>query len=229
MSKMLLHELHPSVVHAPLALLPTATVADLIALSTGDRAWERVGRRFWVAGSLSALFAGVAGLAASQQVRMREPHARDMVFLHGAGNALITLGALGVALWRQANRPSAAQCALAAGAVGAALYTATLGGKMVYELGVGINAMPADQAQGTLKGPALLSPEAPAALVRDAAAGVRWLLGRVRTLVSGAQPLARGAEGVREPDSSARILGPSDTGAQPSARSPESYPGLGLS
>lgn len=199
MSKMLLHELHPSIVHAPLALLPTATVADLLAVATGDRGWERVGQRLWVAGSLSALFAGVAGLAASQEVRMEQPHARDMAFLHGAGNTLITLGALGVTLWRQAHRPSAAQCAVALGAVGAALYTATLGGKLVYELGVGVNAMPSTETEGTLKGPALLSRHAPAALVRDAAAGVRWLLSRVRRLATGAEPLARGAEGVREP------------------------------
>ncbi len=225
MSKMLLHELHPSMVHAPLALLPTATVADLIAVGTGDRAWEKVGRRLWVAGSLSALFAGVAGLAASQEVRLREPHARDMVFLHGAGNALITVGALGVALWRQANRPSAAQCAIALGAVGAALYTATLGGKLVYELGVGINAMPASQPEGTLKGPPLFSREAPGALVRDAAAGVRWLIARARRLVAGSQPLARGAEGVREPDRSAVILEPGAPHAVPT----DSQPGLGLS
>lgn len=200
MSQMLLHELHPSVVHAPLALLPTATVADLIAVASGDPAWERVGRRLWIAGAASAVFAGVAGLAASQEVRMKDPHARDMVFLHGAGNAVITLSALGVAFWRQSNRPSVGQCALALGAIAGALYTATLGGKMVYELGVGINSMPDDEAQGTSKGPALLSADAPKALVRDAAAGVRWVFGRLRGLVTGAQPLARGAEGVREPE-----------------------------
>ena len=130
---------------------------------------------------------------------MEQPHARDMAFLHGAGNTLITLGALGVTLWRQANRPSAVQCAVALGAVGAAVYTATLGGKLVYELGVGVNSMPATESEGTLKGPALFSRHAPGALVRDAAAGVRWLLGRVRRLATGEQPLARGAEGVREP------------------------------
>ena len=94
--KMLLHELHPAVIHTPLALLPTATVADVIAVTTGDRAWAKVGRRLWVAGTLSALFSGLAGLAASQEVKLEEPRARDMVFLHGLGNAVITLGAVGV-------------------------------------------------------------------------------------------------------------------------------------
>jgi uncharacterized membrane protein len=195
MSKMLLHELHPSLVHAPLALLPTATVADLLALGTGDRAWEKVGRRLWVAGTTSALFAGLAGLAASQEVRAQSPAVRDMMFLHGAGNALISLGALGVTLWRLGHRPTLAQCAVAVGAVGAAVYTASLGGKMVYEHGVGINAMPEEAAQGTRKGPPLLSREAPAALLRDAAAGLRWVLARAGGLLNRKQPLHPGARG----------------------------------
>ena len=195
MSKMLLHELHPAVVHAPLALLPTATVADLIAVATGDKSWAKVGRRLWVAGTLSALFSGVAGLAASQEVKLQEPRARDMVFLHGLGNALITVGAIGVTLWRRGRPPSVGQCAVGLVANAAAVYTATLGGMMVYELGVGINPMPVDAAAGTLKGPPLLSRDAPKALVRDALLGVRWLYGRARSLLMGVHPLASGAKG----------------------------------
>jgi len=193
--KMLLHELHPSVVHAPLALLPTAAVADLIAVTTGDRAWAKVGRRLWMAGSLSGLFAGLAGLAASQEVKLDEPRARDMVFLHGLGNAFILAGAVGVTLWRLRRPPSTGQVVLGLLANTAALYTATLGGKMVYELGVGINPMPVDAVSGTSKGPALLSKDAPRALVSDALQGVRWLFGRAKRLVAGTQPLEPGAQG----------------------------------
>jgi uncharacterized membrane protein len=193
--KMLLHELHPAVIHTPLVLLPTATVADIIAVTSGDKAWAKVGRRLWVAGTLSALFSGVAGLAASQEVKLEEPRARDMVFLHGLGNAVITLGAVGVTLWRLRRPPSLAQSMVGLLANAAAVYTATLGGKMVYDLGVGINPMPGSAETGTMKGPPLLSREAPAALVRDALQGVRWLFGRARSLFSGAQPLATGAKG----------------------------------
>jgi uncharacterized membrane protein len=193
--KMLLHELHPAVIHTPLVLLPTATVADLIAVTSGDRAWAKVGRRLWVVGTMSALFSGLAGLAASQEVKLDEPRARDMVFLHGLGNAVITLGAVGVTLWRLRRPPTLGQGLLGLLANTAALYTATLGGKMVYELGVGINPMSADAQAGTLKGPPLLSREAPGALLRDAFHGMRWLLGRARSLFSGAHPLATGAKG----------------------------------
>jgi uncharacterized membrane protein len=195
--EMLLHELHPSVVHAPLALLPTAAVADLIAVATGDRAWAKVARRVWVAGTLSGVFAGVAGLAASQEVRMDSPRARDMTFLHGVGNTVILLGAMGVTAWRLKREPTVTTTVLGLAACGLALYTASLGGKMVYELGVGINPMPEDSPQGTLKGPPLLSTRAPAALVKDALLGVKWLLSRTRELLIGARPLAPGAEGLR--------------------------------
>ncbi|QSQ22528.1 DUF2231 domain-containing protein [Pyxidicoccus parkwayensis] len=195
--EMLLHELHPAVVHAPLALLPTAAVADLIAVTTGDRAWAKVARRVWVAGTLGGVLAGVSGLAASQEVRMDSPRARDMTFLHGLGNAVILLGALGVTTWRVKREPTVVTTLLGLGACGLALYTASLGGKMVYELGVGINPMPEDSPQGTLKGPPLLSARAPVALVKDAFLGVKWLVSRARELLTGARPLAPGAEGLR--------------------------------
>ncbi|WP_224363330.1 DUF2231 domain-containing protein [Hyalangium versicolor] len=194
---MLLHELHPSVVHAPLVLLPTATTADLIAVLSGDPAWARVGRRLWIAGAASALFSGLAGLAASQEVKLDPPQARDMTFLHGLGNAVITVSAIGVTLWRLRRPPTLGQALLGVVANMAAIYTASLGGKMVYELGVGINPMPEGVASGTTKGPRLLSREAPAALVRDALQGVRWLFTRAKSLITGDQPLAPGAEGLR--------------------------------
>jgi uncharacterized membrane protein len=193
--KMLLHELHPAVVHAPLTLLPTATAADMIAVVSGSRAWAKVGRRLWVAGTVSALFSGVAGLAASQEVKLDEPRARDMTFIHGLGNAVISLGAIGVTLWRLRRPPTLGQTLIALMANAAAVYTASLGGKMVYDLGVGINSMPADSAVGTLKGPPLLSREAPKALLRDGLQGVRWLIGRAKRLFAGSQPLAPGAKG----------------------------------
>ncbi|MFP2929871.1 DUF2231 domain-containing protein [Pyxidicoccus sp. 3LG] len=195
--EMLLHELHPAVVHAPLALLPTAAVADLISVSTGDPSWGKVARRIWVAGTLGGVFAGLAGLAASQEVRLDSPRARDMTFLHGLGNTVILLGATGVTAWRLRREPTLVSAVVGLAACGLALYTATLGGKMVYELGVGVNPMPAEEPQGTLKGPPLLSREAPVALVRDALQGVRWLLSRARELISGERPLAPGAEGLR--------------------------------
>src|SRR5262245_32448230 len=134
--KIQLHELHPAAVHAPLALLPTATAADLIAVISGDKAWARVGRRLWVAGTVGALFSGLSGLAASKVVKLDAPRARYTAFIHGLGNAFISLGAVGVTLWRLRHPPSLGQAVIGLMANAAAVYTATLGGKLVYELGV---------------------------------------------------------------------------------------------
>ncbi|RKH74726.1 DUF2231 domain-containing protein [Corallococcus aberystwythensis] len=181
--EMLLHELHPSLVHMPLALLPTAAVADLIVVTTGDRAWEKVGRRLWVAGAASAVIAGVTGLAASQEVRMDAPRARDMTVAHGVGNALITLGALGLMAWRLTRPPTVLTTVLGLAACASSLVTATIGGKMVYEQGIGINPMPGDAPQGSVKQPRVLSREAPVALLKDAGRGAAWLVGRARALL----------------------------------------------
>ncbi len=191
----LLHELHPSLVHAPLTLLPGAAIVDLLALSRRSRGLERVGRALWVAGVGSAALAGVTGFAASQQVRADDPAASDMLFLHGAGNTLILAGATAVMAWRLGHRPSLFQVGVGLAACGAAVYTASLGGRLVYEHGVGVNAMPPTAPGGTLSSPRLFSREAPSALARDAGAGLRWIVERALALFSRRQPLDRRATG----------------------------------
>ncbi|WP_223645294.1 DUF2231 domain-containing protein [Corallococcus sp. EGB] len=179
--KLLLQELHPALVHMPLALLPTAAVADLVVVRTGDRAWEKVGRRLWVVGAASAVFAGVSGLAASKEVRMNAPRARELTFVHGMGNALITAGALGLMAWRQARPPTVLTTVLGLTACASALVTAALSGRMVYEQGIGITPMPQNAPQGSVKEPPLLSREAPVALLKDAGRGAAWLMSWART------------------------------------------------
>lgn len=48
-----LHEIHPSVVHFPLALFPASVLADLAGRLTGNRALMRLGAALmpWAAGS----------------------------------------------------------------------------------------------------------------------------------------------------------------------------------
>ena len=95
------HELHPSIVHAPLVLLPATAVLDLMAaLRPRDRRLDRAARRLWWATAGGALVVGLTGMAASQEVELREDRGRDMMFLHGIGNFGLVLAALGVAAWR---------------------------------------------------------------------------------------------------------------------------------
>lgn len=193
---MKLHEIHPSVIHAPLALLPAAAIVDVMAATSSRRirryALDRVGRRLWWLGVGTAAFAGLAGMAASQEIHLEEERARDAMWLHGIGNTGILIAAAGLAAWRSGHRATAATAGVGAAAVTAALYTAWLGGSLVYTHGAGVKAA---EPRGTVHvdAPRILSAAAPWAFVRDAVHGFVWLLRRGGAIASRREPLAPGA------------------------------------
>jgi uncharacterized membrane protein len=182
------HELHPALVHAPLVLLPLAAGTDLAALvwqkRAQRRALERSGRRLWLGVAGSAALAGVAGMAASQQVRPERRQASDMMFVHGIGNAALLAAATGISLWRLRRPPTVVSTSLALLGVMASGYTAYLGGELVYAHGMGVD--------GNGSGPALLSRAAPGALIRDALRGAAWLGRRARQWIGGERALELG-------------------------------------
>jgi uncharacterized membrane protein len=191
---MRVHELHSAAVHAPLAILPTAAAFDLAAALSRDRTLQRVGCVLWAVGAGASVFAGLAGLAASQEVRADDPETSDMMWLHGTGNVALTLTSVGMATYRAGRRASVTQAMVGLLACAASGYTAYLGGEMVYERGVGVTPMPEGSGRGVDRSPALLSRQAPATLVRDAMGGLRWLFGRASELLR--RPVPRQAFGV---------------------------------
>jgi uncharacterized membrane protein len=186
------HELHPAIVHAPLALLPTAAIFDLVAAGLPrDRRLDAAGRSLWWATTASALAAGLAGMAASQEVELRTDPARDMMFLHGIGNVTLLLAAAGVATWRTRNHASLTSAITGLVASGAAMYTAYLGGELVYSHGAGVKTLGGAPAEM----PALFSGQGVARLGRDAVKGLGWLLGRAAKAVTGREKVDRHALG----------------------------------
>lgn len=185
-----LHELHPSVVHFPLTLVPAAAVCDAIAVATGDRRIARLGEQLWLGGTSGLLLAGLAGAAASQEVAIKEPKARDMMFLHGIGNLAIATVAIGLTAWRRRNSPSVASAVLGLTGTLAAVYTAYLGGEMVYKHGVGVTGAHAPISMED--SPPLWSAQAPVKLVTDGGKGFAWLFSRLGKLLSRRQPLTEG-------------------------------------
>lgn len=184
------HELHPSVVHAPLALLPaTALVEALAAVRPLDRRLDRAGRRLWWITAGGALFVGLTGMAASQEVALGDRRARDVMFLHGIGNFGLVLAAFGVATWRTTHRASLTSAFAGVAASLASLYTAYLGGELVYTHGAGVKALGGAAAEA----PSLLSAAAPGRLARDAGRGLAWLLSRGRRAAEGREPIDGGA------------------------------------
>ena len=182
---MQLHELHPSLVHLPLGVLPLAAGVDLAAALSGDRTLDRAGRMLWAAGTAGGLLAGIAGLAATQEVKVTDKHVSDAMLVHGLGNTVITIGALALTAWRRGHEPSVLSALIGFGAIGAALYTAYLGGELVYARGVGVRRMSAAQGEGVLDDVEVLSRRAPGKFLRDVAGGLGWALRETRKYLSG--------------------------------------------
>jgi uncharacterized membrane protein len=172
-----LHHIHAAVVHAPLALIPGAAIVDVWAAGSGDRVQAHLGRKLWWYASASALVAGLAGMAASQEVVPRSRRARDTMWLHGAGNVTLLLGTFAMTAWRQGHRPTMKQSLLGLGAAGLAGYGSYLGGQLVYEHAAGVTP------QGVGRSPRILSAEAPGAFVRDVIKGAWWLVTRARKVL----------------------------------------------
>lgn len=137
---MRVHEIHPMLVHFPLALMPTAVVADAVGAMTDNSALMETGRVLMPLAVASMALTGIAGFAAQDAVRA-DGEAHDMLVTHRNLNVGLLLASVGLAAVRaRQRRPSAGY--LTGGLAGAALmtYSGYLGGKMVYRHGVGVSA-----------------------------------------------------------------------------------------
>ena len=138
-----LQEIHPSLVHFPIALLPAAIGADLLARLTGSQRLADAGRVLMPIAAASAVVSAVFGLIAQEEV-VAEGKAGDLLATHRTMNlSLTTVGtAMAVYRWGRTEVPGAGYLAVGLAGLGALGYSAYLGGKMVYEHGVGVK--PAD-------------------------------------------------------------------------------------
>ena len=135
---MRLQEIHPSLVHYPLALLPLSIGADLIGRATGSKALKDLARTTIPLAAASAAAAAVAGHVAQEEVNATG-EAHDMLVTHRNLNLGMVGAATAMAIWRS-RHDEATPGYLALGLPGLATmtYTAYLGGNMVYEHGVGV-------------------------------------------------------------------------------------------
>lgn len=135
-----LQELHPSAVHYPIALLPLSVAADAIGTLTGNKTLLELGRLTIPVAAGSAAVAGVLGLIAQEVVETDE-EGMDMLVTHRTVN----IGLLGVATAMAVHRlgrrkPGVGYLLTGAAGIGAMIYSAYLGGQMVYDRGVGVRA-----------------------------------------------------------------------------------------
>ena len=147
-----LPNLHPAVVHFPIVLLPIAVVCDLVGLTGAGR---RRGARglaviLWVAAGLSATLAKWAGEQAGDSLVDLPARTHTALGTHSDWGhytwwvvGSLVLLRLGIAWWERGGTPRPSWpvgvvALLGLGGVGMTLYTADLGGALVYQHGVGV-------------------------------------------------------------------------------------------
>lgn len=139
---MRIQEIHPGVVHFPVAFLPLAIALDALGKATGSQRLMDTAALLMPVTVASMAAAGVTGLAAQGAVKA-EGRASDILATHRTLNTgLAALTTLMTIVRVGQRRPGAGYLLLGAAAVAAMGYSAYLGGRMVYEHGVGVK--PAD-------------------------------------------------------------------------------------
>jgi uncharacterized membrane protein len=133
-----LHEVHPSVVHFPLTLVPLTLALDAIGWLTDRPAFCDTARALMPVAAGSAMVAGAAGLLAQESVRA-EGKAHDLLVTHRNLNIGLTAAVTGLAAMRmRRSEPTAGYLLTGLLGVMGMMYTAYLGGKMVYARRVGV-------------------------------------------------------------------------------------------
>jgi uncharacterized membrane protein len=145
--------LHPVVVHFPIALLPVALGFDVLGWLFGSRDLHAAGRwALWV-GTLSAAVAVVTGLDGADDVHPYVSEAAEALMTVHLNMQLGTLGAaVGLSLWRLLARPFPARGRLVYLLLGAAMVAnmmiaSDFGGQMVFLHGVAVR-VDGDSFQG---------------------------------------------------------------------------------
>ena len=178
-----LQEMHPSIVHLPLALLPVAITADALGRMAGNHGLLETGRRTIKAAAISAALSGASGLIAQEEVNA-EGETLDILITHRNINIASTITTALMAVWRSRRyRPSLGYLGLALADIGALAFSAYLGGTLVYRHGVGVK-----RAGGQLRenAPELGAAGETGAFARDAAGDL------VRAVKHVGQELAEG-------------------------------------
>jgi uncharacterized membrane protein len=133
-----LQEMHPSLVHLPITLFPTAIGIDLVGRATGNSQLLETGRRAIGFAAIGAAVSAITGLIAQEEVKV-EGKTMDMLITHRNINLTATIMSALMSRWRaRQSKPTAAYLALGLAGIGALTYSAYLGGELVYHHGVGV-------------------------------------------------------------------------------------------
>ncbi len=137
------HSPHPAIVALPLGAWSFSNVCDGLAMITGEKKYDDAARLSLAVGLVGAAGSAVTGLYDYSKIPVDRP-SHEVATTHALGNSVV--GTLFVTSYvmrvrdHQRGRPaSAASRLLAMAGGGLSLYTAWLGGKLVEEMGEGVN------------------------------------------------------------------------------------------
>jgi uncharacterized membrane protein len=137
---------HPLIVHFPIAFLIAFLLLEVIGLAFRNAAVRQVASGMLYLGALSAVAAAVAGLIAEESVPHGAAVHEIMEWHERAGLTVASLSVI-LALWRAFSRARFSSMAQAlhlfvAGLIVVCLvFGADLGGLMVYQYGVGVKGL----------------------------------------------------------------------------------------
>lgn len=145
------HPLHAMLVPLPIGLWIFALVADIVAAATGNTEWRTVAFYTMGGGVAGALLAAIPGLV--DLVSLRGTAAVRTGVVHMAAN-LVAVAVFGINFFLRMNSPDH-QGSLALTLAGVAIigFSGWLGGRLVYEAGVGVEGVPIrDESAVTRRG-----------------------------------------------------------------------------
>ena len=149
------HPLHPQLVVYPAGLLPFSFALDLFHARTRRRSYAEASYYALVGGTIGALAAGTAG-ALDYLAIPREHPVKKTATLHALLNlGLVALTGLNLLARsrRRFHRPTPALVALSGACTAGLMFSAWLGGEMVYELGMRVRGVDPTAGQPELAPP----------------------------------------------------------------------------
>lgn len=159
------HPVHPMLVAFPLGLLATGVIFDVIFMLTRNTMFSVVSYWMITAGIIGGLLAAVVGFTDWLSIPAGT-RAKDIGLMHGLGN--LTIVVLFIISWLMRRNetdyvPGTLPFILELLGAGLALFTAWLGGEMVYQLGMGVNEGANLDAPSSLTGEPSGTPPGPPA------------------------------------------------------------------
>lgn len=144
-----LPNLHPAVVHFPIALATVALLFDVVGPFLKKHDWlDRTGATLWILAGIGAFFAMESGENAADSLAKVPPQADPVIarhsdFAHWAAYLLLAFALLrlGATIWDPQRERRGARFLLLLpelALVGLVFYTADLGGTLVYQHGVAV-------------------------------------------------------------------------------------------